>query len=84
MKKFTAQDVLAVEPAATPEQVEQALSWLNQEPIPMAERWAEENDSIVRTMFSPPPQDRDGLTAAMRVVNAFAEARGFPIPFPPK
>lgn len=84
MKKFTEQDVLAVEPGLTAPEIAEVLAMLHEPPVPMEQRWAEENDDIVRMMLSPPKRGRDGLTDALREVNAFADERGLPIPFPPK
>jgi hypothetical protein len=86
MKKtyYTPQDLLEIDPSLSPGEVRKALDILNAVPDTLQERWAAENDMIAETMFTPLVRDRDGLTPTMREVNAFAEARGLPTPFPPK
>ena len=79
-KTYTAQDVLAVSPGLSPADVERALGMLNTPPSTLGERLAVESE-----WFGAKPLqiDADGLTAPMREVNAFADAQGLPVPFPP-
>lgn len=84
MRKFTAAVVLAAEPDLTPEEVEEVVQMLNEEPVPMRVRWEAEEDDLAESMANPPKIGPDGLTKAMRLVNQWAEAQGLPIPFPPR
>ncbi len=84
MGKFTTEDVLAVDPGLSAAEVEEALAELNAEPGSLEEAWEGDARDIVRAVTEPLKIGRDGLTGAMRAINADAAAQGLPIPFPPK
>lgn len=83
MKKLTVQDVLLLDPSLDPEKVRRALDELQKPPLSADEIYARDDPGFIAAMLNPPALDRDGLTAPQREVNAFADARGLPIPFPP-
>ena len=83
MKKFTAQDVLAVNPGLAADVVARVVEDLNRPPIGTNAVFERDDPSFIAGMMKPPPRDRDGLTEAERAANSFADERGLPIPFPP-
>lgn len=83
MKKFTAADVAVFSPDLSPEDIAEVLGMLNEEPIPMVERWARENDDLVRSIVTPRKLGPNRLRNALRELNEWAEEQGLPIPFPP-
>jgi hypothetical protein len=85
MKKFTAEDVLAINPGASPEHVARVLEGLNREPVTPDRIYEIDDESLVQNILrSLDYRGPDGLTEAERKSNAFAEAFGAPPPFPPK
>ena len=78
-KALTEQDIRSLAPGLSTEDIAKALAILNRRPV--ATRDA---GNVVKALTEPLKRDRDGLTAAMRTVNAFADERGLPIPFPPQ
>ena len=81
---WNAADLKALMPEITDGEAADLLARLNKPTTPISERWNDETAGMVRTLKAPPlPLGQDGLTAAERTVNAFADAQGLPIPFPP-
>jgi len=79
-KTYTAQDVLAMDPGLSPEDVEYVLDILHTPPSTLGERLAVESEWFGA---KPLPLDADGLTAPMHEVNAPDDAQVPPIPPPP-
>lgn len=83
MKKITVEDVLRIDPKLTVEDAERAIAFLERTPLTPDELYARDDPGFIHSILNPLARDRDGLTAPMREINAFADERGLPIPFPP-
>ncbi|MBL0142652.1 MAG: hypothetical protein IPP91_11265 [Betaproteobacteria bacterium] len=83
-RKWTEQELRAVRPGLTGVEIADLLLRVNRPSTPYANRMDADDPGLVNCILNPPPRDKDGLTSAMRKVNAFADQRGLPIPFPPK
>lgn len=79
--KRTIADLRRHSPDASEADLARALEIVNAEPLSLEKRWEADDESRTAALA---PRDRDGLTAAERQANAFADARGLAIPFPPR
>ncbi len=84
MDKLTVDDVLKLDPTLDRDEVQRALDELQRLPLTVDQMYERDDPGFIHALAHPPSIDDHGLTDAMRVVNDFAEARGLPIPFPPK